>query len=127
MRLDFVPVLLLFECWLEKEAMKCMRQVGGVGGSITLSWVQVLQTGLYRLPPFILYKGVNLYARWTRGGPAGAGYGVSVTGWMEGSNFYEWFRKMFLPPVAPLLRSGPASGRDVDGHHSHLSLELIQE
>ena len=44
-----------------------------------------------RLPPFILYKGRNLYLRWTTGGPAGAVYSVSDSGWMEGGNFCKWF------------------------------------
>ncbi len=68
------------------------------------------------------------YARWTKskGGLAGAIYGVSKHGWMEeGSKFYEWFKKQFVPSVAPLLRTGPIV-LFVDGHHSHLGLELIR-
>ena len=31
-----------------------------------------------------------------KGGPAGSMYSVSDSGWMEGSNFLEWFKKMSL-------------------------------
>ncbi len=61
-----------------------------------------------RLPPFILYKGKNIYQRWTEGGgAAGTVYGVSDSGWMEGPNFLSWFEKLFLPSVTFLLASGP--------------------
>ena len=78
-----------------------------------------------RLPPFILYKGVNLYARWTKNGPAGAVYGVSGSGWMEGANFIQWFERLFVPAVSTLLATGPVV-LFVDGHHSHVTMELIK-
>ena len=53
------------------------------------------------LLPFILYKGTNLYARWTKGGPAGAVFGMSDSGWMETDNFNEWFKELFIPAVTP--------------------------
>lgn len=87
---------------------------------------RVLATGAADVAPFILYKGVHLYARWTRDGPAGTVYGVSQSGWMEGKNFVSWFKKLFAPAVSPLLTTGPVI-LFVDGHHSHLTIELIQE
>ena len=55
-----------------------------------------------RLPPFILYKGTNLYQRWTEGGPAGVLYGVSESGWMDSSNVLSRFKNLFLRAVAHL-------------------------
>ena len=78
-----------------------------------------------RLPPYILFKGKNLYKAWTEGGPAGALYGVSESGWMEKANFLEWFKKMFLPAIQH-LSTQPGVALFVDGHHSHMSLELIE-
>ena len=78
-----------------------------------------------RLPPYILYKGKNLYTVWTEGGPAGVLYGVSDSGWMEGANFLDWFKKLFLPAVQH-LSSGPGMVLLVDGHHSHLTMTLIE-
>ena len=55
-----------------------------------------------RLPPYILYKGKNLYTSWTSGGPAGTLFGVSDSGWMERANFLDWFKKLFLPAIQHL-------------------------
>ena len=55
-----------------------------------------------------------------RGGPAGAVYGMSNSGWMEWSNFLEWFKKLYMPAVAPLVKTGPVV-LFVDGH-----MDLIQ-
>lgn len=76
-----------------------------------------------RLPPFILYKGTNLYARWTKGGPAGAVFGMSDSGWMETNSFTEWFKKLFVPAVTSLTKTGSVI-LFLDGHYSHISLEL---
>ena len=78
-----------------------------------------------RLPPYILYKGKNLYTTWTEGGAAGTLFGVSNSGWMEGANFLDWFKKLFLSAVQH-LSSKPGVVLFVDGHHSHLTLELIE-
>ena len=103
-----------------------MHEIGGGSGR---EYITVLGCGAAdgsRLPPYIVYKGVNLYARWTTGGPPGALYGTSDSGWMESSNFLSWFEKMLLPAVDHLLSEGPVV-LFVDGHHSHLSLALVRK
>ena len=63
-------------------ARKGSKDVHETSGGTGREYHTVLAAGAAdgtRLPPFILYKGVNLYARWTKGGPAGAVYG-----WMDG-------------------------------------------
>ena len=77
------------------------------------------------MPPYILYKGKNLYSSWTTGGPAGTLFGVSDSGWMERANFLDWFKKLFLPAIQH-LGSTPGVVLFVDGHHSHLSLDLLE-
>ncbi|CAM1312261.1 Uncharacterised protein g5927 [Pycnogonum litorale] len=47
------------------------------------------------LPPMVVYKSKNLYAEWTQGGPTGALYNHSASGWFDSSTFEEWF-KLFL-------------------------------
>ena len=78
-----------------------------------------------RLPPFILYKWKHLYSTWTEGGPAGAHYRVSSSGWMEDINYLNWFDKQFYPAVRYLLESGPII-LFFDGHFSHMSIALIK-
>ena len=108
-------------------ARRGSREVHETAGGSGRDYVTVLGAGSadgVRLAPYILYKGVNLYLRWTEGGPAGAMYGVSKSGWMESDNFIAWFTKLFIPAVDHLLCTGPVV-LFVDGHQSHLSLQLI--
>ena len=35
------------------------------------------------LPPHVVYKTQNLYESWTEGGPVGAAYSVSKSGWFD--------------------------------------------
>lgn len=44
---------------------------------------------------------------------------------MERANFLAWFRKLFLPAIQH-LSSEPGVVLFVDGHHSHMSIELLE-
>ena len=90
-------------------ARRGSREVHETGGRSGRDYTTVLGAGSVdgvRLSPYILYKGVNLYLRWTTSGPAGTLYGVSKSGWTESNNFLEWFNKIFLPAVDHLLSTG---------------------
>lgn len=78
-----------------------------------------------RLPPFVIYKGKNLYASWTQGGCAGAMYAVTDSGWMERESYKSWFQKMFLPSVRHLTKTKPVV-LIFDGHYSHIGIDLIE-
>lgn len=78
-----------------------------------------------RLPPYIIYKGKNLYSSWTKGGAAGALYAVSNSGWMENETYESWFQKMFIPAVKHLTKTRPVV-LFFDGHYSHISIRLIE-
>ena len=109
-------------------ARRGSRSVHEIGGGTGREFITVLGCGAAdgtRLPPYILYKGKNLYRDWTTGGPAGALYGMSSSGWMESENFLSWFKKCFLVAADNLLKEGPVV-LFVDGHHSHLSFPLIR-
>ena len=75
------------------------------------------------LPPFILYKGKNMYKKC---GPAAALYGITDSGWMDAANFLSWFVKLFLPAVLSMTGTAPVL-LFFDGHHSHIGLELIRK
>ena len=60
------------------------------------------------------------------GGPAGALYGISESGWMDLANFLSWFVKLFVPAVSHLTATGPVF-LFFDGHYSHISIELIKQ
>ena len=104
------------------------RSVHEVGGASDRQYITINACGNaagVRLPPFILYKGKNLYDSWTKGGPAGTVFGTSTSGWMEEANYLSWFQKQFYPAVKSLLETGPVV-LFVDGHYSHVSVDLIK-
>jgi DDE superfamily endonuclease len=74
------------------------------------------------LPPYVVYKGLNCYEGWTVGGPKGAAYTSTKSGWFDMFVFTDWFKKIFLPHVrrqeGPKLLVG-------DNLASHISLEVI--
>ena len=109
-----------------KRGAKQVHEVGGGSGHEYITVQCCGSASGERLPPFILYKGKNMYRRWMEGGPAGALYGVTDSGWMDASNFLSWFNKLLVPAVSHLTATAPVV-LFFDGHHSHISLELIRE
>ena len=67
--------------------MRTVHEIGGGSGRQHITVHCAGNAHRERLPPFILYKGKNLYHRWMQGGPAGAVYGISESGWMDANNF----------------------------------------
>ena len=63
-----------------------------------------------------------MYQSWTEDGPTGAKYTVSPSGWMESLQFTEWFKGIYIEGTDKL--EGP-NVLYVDGHSSHISLEVI--
>lgn len=43
------------------------------------------------MPPFVVYKAKSLYGTWRMGGPKGARYSTSPSGWFDAKTFEEWF------------------------------------
>ena len=110
---------------LARRGEKNVHETGGGSGR---EYITVLGCGSAsgeRLPPYVLYKGKNLWTTWTLGGPAGTYFNVSESGWMERPHFLEWFKKLFLPATSSILETGPVI-LFMDGHASHINLELIR-
>lgn len=111
---------------LARRGVKAVYEVGGGSGR---EYITVLGCGSadgVKLPPFVLYKAKNFWVKWTKGGPAGAAYGVSDSGWMEKANFMEWFDHTFAPAVSHLLATGPVV-LFFDGHGSHIDFNLVNK
>lgn len=49
------------------------------------------------LPIYLVFKAEHLYDSWTTGGPKGARYNRSKSGWFDSRIFAEWFRTIVLP------------------------------
>ena len=79
-----------------QRGTKVVHEVGG-GSGRTYITVQCAGSGAgIRLPPFILYKGKNMYKRWMEGGPAAALYGISDSGWMDAANSFRGLSNSFF-------------------------------
>ena len=63
-------------------------------------------TGEY-LPPMFVCKAENVYQNWTQGGPTGAVYDATPSGWFDSRTFENWFSTLFVPHLAKLSLSGP--------------------
>ena len=73
------------------------------------------------LPPMIVYPQGFPGGQYRFGGPDDSVYAKSESGWIDSELFYQWMKKIFLKfavPERPLLLI-------VDGHKSHITLDLI--
>ena len=50
---------------------------------------------------------------------------ATESGWMDAYNFLSWFTKVFIPAVSHLTATAPVV-LFLDGHHFHISSELIK-
>ena len=76
------------------------------------------------LPPMVVYKAQNLYEGWCEGGPVGAVYDNSESGWFDSRTFQVWFYKIFLPHVETLEGVKVITG---DNLASHFNPTVVQE
>ena len=83
-------------------------------------------TGQY-LPPYTVYKSKNMYDTWTKGGPEGATYSNSDSGWMHTENFEAWFFSVFIPHCRNIAPPGQHCALIYDGHNSHISISLLEQ
>ena len=75
----------------------------------------------YVLPPMIVFEQCFPSGDYSKSGPTDCLYAKSPNGYMDGDLFLKWFTKIFLPSTAHLR---PAL-LILDGHTSHLTIELI--
>lgn len=75
------------------------------------------------MPLHIIFKGKNLWSSWIRGGPDGASYDNTESGWMESQSYLSWFKRFI-----EFTEASPDSEKKllfIDGHVSHVSYQLI--
>ena len=90
--------------------------------SISLMWAGAGDGTL--LPPYVVYRSKHLYDTWCDGGPAGARYGRTMTGWFDEFCFQDWFVTIALPYLKNLDGTKALIG---DNLSSHLSDTVIRE
>ena len=75
----------------------------------------------YAIPPMMIYPRVRMSDALKAGAVPGTLFGCSKTGWVNQDLYIEWFRFFIslIPAIRPVLLV-------MDGHCSHMSLEVIQ-
>ena len=74
------------------------------------------------LPPYVVYKGANVYRSWMEDGPKGAKYTATESGWFDSFCFADFFKRIALPYFKRLPGKKLMLG---DNLSSHISLEVI--
>lgn len=91
------------------------------------------------LPPFVVYKALNMYQSWTtnghRGKPCcnevcckgGVNYSCTASGWFDHISFSQWFKTVVIPHAGKL--SGPKAliGDNLRSHFSYEVLALCEQ
>ena len=77
--------------------------------------------GVY-LPHYILFKSKHLYDKWIEKAPSNFCFNTSPSGWMEELQFKAWFENVFIKHT----RSLTPKLLILDGHSSHLSIDVIR-
>ena len=74
------------------------------------------------LPPYVVYRGANVYEEWCTGGPKGTVYTATQSGWFDSFSFLDWFKKSFLPSIRRLQGKKILIG---DNLSTHISVDVI--
>lgn len=76
------------------------------------------------LPPYTVYKAERIYDAWCIGGPPGARYNRTKSGWFDQYCFEDWFDKIVLPWTKTLQGPKILIG---DNLSSHLNISIIRQ
>ena len=79
------------------------------------------------LPPMVVYKAQNLYAGWKAGGPQGAVYDATPSGWFDSRTFENWFTKVFLANTQHKPGTKVMIGDNLPSHFSAKVIDLANQ
>ncbi|XP_057297609.1 uncharacterized protein LOC130628645 [Hydractinia symbiolongicarpus] len=77
--------------------------------------------GRLMVPPFIIYEKSFPSGNYSANGPTDALYGKSNNGYMDEDPFFKWFTRLFVPKTKHVGKRILI----IDGHGSHINLNLI--
>lgn len=79
------------------------------------------------LPPYVCYKAERLYDAWVAGGPPGARYNRSKSGWIDEETFADWFKTVALPWAKSLEGKKVVIGDNLSTHFSADVLKMCEQ
>jgi hypothetical protein len=74
-----------------------------------------------------VYKAKYVWSTWTQGGPRGAHYDATPSGWFDGRTFQEWFSNVMLPQLQKQSGKKVVIGDNLSSHISPDVLRLCNE
>lgn len=75
------------------------------------------------LPPYVVYKSLQMWEPWALGGPKGCRYNRSPSGWFDQPIFEEWFQTIIIPLCRRLEETKVIIG---DNLASHISVNIVK-
>ena len=79
------------------------------------------------LPPYVVHRAENMWDTWVSGGPKGARYNRSSSGWFERQSFEDWFESLYLPHVSKSPGTKLLVGDNLTSHFSEYLLNLAEK
>ncbi|KAG5891915.1 hypothetical protein JTB14_022665 [Gonioctena quinquepunctata] len=86
------------------------------------------------LPPYVIYRSVHLYESWRENGPRGppccslgTRYNRTISGWMDGVTFRDWFTTLFLPHAKRIKGREALIGHNLSSHLDDGVLKMCVE
>lgn len=79
------------------------------------------------IPPYVVYKSEHLWSTWCEGGPVGARYGRTKSGWFDTFTFADWFRTLYIPAIRNLEGPKVIIGDNLSSHFNGEVLQLAEE
>ncbi|KAG5864715.1 hypothetical protein JTB14_017859 [Gonioctena quinquepunctata] len=91
------------------------------------------------LSPYVIYRSVHLYDSWRENGPRGppccnkpccslgTRYNRTISGWMDGVTFRDWFTTLFLPHAKRLKGRKALIGDNLSSHLDDNVLKMCVE
>lgn len=79
------------------------------------------------LPPYTVYKSKHLHESWRIGGPKGARFNRSSSGWFDSLCFDDWIKSIALPYFNKLSGPKVLIGDNLSSHLSTESIKLCKE
>jgi len=79
------------------------------------------------MPPNVVYKAEHMWNSWSEGGPDGARYNHTKSGWFDRKCFEGWFNSTALPILKRQDRRKVLLGDNLSSHSNPRVLELCKE
>nr|XP_049693406.1 uncharacterized protein LOC126053967 [Helicoverpa armigera] len=73
-------------------------------------------------PPYVVYQSIHLWTNWCEGGPPGARFNKTKSGWFDADCFGDWFDNIILPWAQQNQEPKVLIG---DNLSSHLNIDII--